>query len=258
MVGNSIPGPLLGAASPAVHSWMGLGDLLPDEREGERVDSRIVLGIDEAGRGAVLGPLVVAGVALDFRKAGALTRLGVRDSKGFGAGARARTRRRALAEPIERIAERIAVRVFSAAEVDRYTEAGDLNVLERRAAAEIIEEISGGIGPIRRVVADGRRLFELLRLHWPRLEAVDGGESRHAAVAAASVVAKDRRDTLFSEIADRYRPDFGEMQGGGYTNAATGDFLRRYHARTGELPPETRRSWNWEVLRELRGAPTLF
>ena len=215
---------------------------------------RWVLGIDEAGRGAALGPMVVAGVVLDPLKAGALTRLGVRDSKRFGAGDAARTHRRALTSHIERLAERIVVRVLDAAEVDRYAEAGDLNVLERRAADEILKEA----GPVHRVVADGRRLFEALRQRYPHLEAVDDGESQHVAVAAASVIAKDRRDALFGSIADAYAAEYGDLRGGGYVNLATEDFLRRYHARHAALPPETRLSWNWDVIRELRGQPTLF
>lgn len=216
--------------------------------------TRRVLGIDEAGRGAVLGPMVVAGVVLDPLKAGALTRLGVRDSKWFGAGEAARTHRRALTAHIERLAERIVIRVLDAGEVDRYTEAGDLNVLERRAADEILREA----GPARRVIADGRRLFEALRSHWPHLEAVDHGESREVAVAAASVIAKDRRDALFRKIAEIHAPEYGEIRGGGYVNAATEDFLRRHHRRTGTLPPETRRSWGWDVIRELTAPRTLF
>jgi len=120
---------------------------------------RWVLGLDEAGRGAAFGPMVVAGVALDPLKAGALTRLGVRDSKQFGAGDAARTHRRALTSHIERLSECIVIRVLHAAEVDRYAEAGDLNVLERRAADEILRDA----GPVHRVVADGQRLFQALR-----------------------------------------------------------------------------------------------
>ena len=215
---------------------------------------RWVLGIDEAGRGAALGPMVVAGVVLDPLKAGALTRLGVRDSKHFGAGDAARTHRRALTSHIERLAERIVVRVQDAAEVDRYTEAGDLNVLERRAADEILKET----GPVHRAVADGRRLFGALRQLYPYLEAVDDGESQHVAVAAASVIAKDRRDALFASIAATYAAEYGELRGGGYVNLATEDFLRRYHADHATLPPETRLSWNWDVIRELHPQPTLF
>ncbi len=224
----------------------------PDSQPARR--DRWVLGLDEAGRGAALGPMVVAGVALDPLKAGALTRLGVRDSKQFGAGDAARTHRRALTSHIERLAECIVVRVLDAAEVDRYAEAGDLNVLERRAADEILREA----GPVRRVVADGRRLFEALRQRYPHLEAIDDGESHHVAVAAASVIAKDRRDALLETIMENYVAEYGEVKGGGYVNAATARFLRSYHDRTGTLPAETRLSWNWDVIRELRGGPTLF
>ena len=220
----------------------------------KNASGRWVLGLDEAGRGAAFGPMVVAGVALDPLKAGALTRLGVRDSKQFGAGDAARTHRRALTSHIERLAERIVVRVLDAAEVDRYAEAGDLNVLERRAADEILREA----GPVHRVVADGERLFQALRQRYPHLEAVDDGESHHVAVAAASVIAKDRRDALLETLMEPYVPEYGEVGGGGYVNAATERFLRAYHDRTGKLPPETRRSWNWDVIRELRGAPKLF
>lgn len=216
--------------------------------------NRSVLGIDEAGRGAALGPLVVAGVVLDPLKAGALTRLGVRDSKRFGAGSAAEAHRRALTAHIERLAERIVFRVFDAAEVDRYADAGDLNVLERRAADEIL----GETGPVHRVVADGRLLFGPLRPLHPQLEAVDDAESRHVAVAAASVVAKDQRDRLFRAVAHNYAAEYGDLRGGGYVNAATEDFLRRYHARTGRLPPETRKSWSSRVIRELVRRPTLF
>lgn len=213
-----------------------------------------MLGLDEAGRGAALGPMVLAGVVLDPLKAGALTRLGVRDSKQFGAGEAARTHRRALTAHIERLAEGIVVRVLEAGEVDRYAEAGDLNVLERRAADEILREA----GPVGRVVADGRRLFEALRERYPHLEAVDDGESHHVAVAAASVIAKDRRDALLEVLMERYVPEYGAVKGGGYVNAATARFLRSYHRRTGKLPPETRLSWNWDLIRELRGRRTLF
>ena len=215
---------------------------------------RTILGLDEAGRGAAVGPLVVAGVVLDSRKAGALTRRGVRDSKRLGSGKAGRKRRRALAGHIRRLAERVAIRVYEAAEVDRYTEAGLLNALERRAAREMLAEV----GPVDRVIADGERLFQALAARSPGFEAVNDGESRHVAVAAASVIAKDRRDALFSRISRGHATEDDWLCGGGYVNAATAAFLRRHHSRTGGLPKETRLSWNWSVIRELARPPDLF
>jgi ribonuclease HII len=207
----------------------------------------MILGIDEAGRGPVLGPLVVAGVVLRPQRASALTRRGVADSKVFGAGTNARRRRAELAGHVRRLAEDVRIEVYHHEEVDRYASRGLLNELERRAAQTIIEAMP----TVKRIVADGERLFGSLRHRFPHLEAYNGGESVHVAVAAASIIAKDQRDRLFEEIAGRYKDEFGELRGGGYINPATEDFLRRFHERYGKLPPETRRSWRWKLLSEL-------
>jgi ribonuclease HIII len=57
------------------------------------IASRLTLGIDEAGRGPSIGPMVMAAVALDTRAAAALTRAGLTDSKSYGAGSRSRSAR---------------------------------------------------------------------------------------------------------------------------------------------------------------------
>lgn len=198
------------------------------------------LGLDEAGRGPVLGPMVLAGVCLRPRRAAALTRAGVTDSKAFGAGEEAHARRAELAAKIRAAAESVVVRVVDVSEIDRRVTGGQLNALEREVAVWIIERSA----PADKIVADGERLFGPLRAAYPRLCARDRGESLHVAVAAASVVAKARRDELFACIARRYEPEFGPLAGGGYENAATHRFLRAYVDRYGRLPPEARRSWS--------------
>src|SRR5215210_6679280 len=50
------------------------------------IPNRLTLGIDEAGRGPAIGPMVMAAVALDSRSAAILTRAGLCDSKTYGAG----------------------------------------------------------------------------------------------------------------------------------------------------------------------------
>jgi len=209
------------------------------------------LGIDEAGRGPVLGPLVVAAVVLRPAQSAALTRRGVCDSKLFGSTPEARSRRAELAWHVRRTADRVAVAIHDHVEVDRYTREGRLNELERLSARRLIALSP----PVRRIVADGVQVFGPLRSELPHLRAFDEGESVHVAVAAASIVAKDCRDRLFSAIASRYRDEFGEVRGGGYVNAATADFLRRHHRRYGYLPAETRLTWAWSVLLELVASP---
>jgi ribonuclease HII len=209
----------------------------------------LVLGLDEAGRGPILGPMVMAAVALRPARAAALTRAGVMDSKRFGAGEDAHAMRESLVPRILDCAAWFDVSVVDVAVVDRYTRHGGLNRLEQERAAAFLRRAP----PVRRVVADGARLFGPLRSMHPRFDAVDGGEEHHVAVAAASILAKVRRDQLFAKIASRYAPEFGEIRGGGYMNDATRGFLRLYIERYRMLPPEGRRSWPWAFAADLLG-----
>lgn len=205
---------------------------------------RRTFGADEAGRGPILGPMVLAVVGLDTSSAISLAKRGVTDSKGFGAGAKARTKRAELAAQIVERAPLHAIRVVEADEVDRYTFRGQLNALEREVIHDLLVEL--GAGPRDRIVCDGANMFRPLQAFFPQLEAVNRGESEHVAVAAASILAKDRRDKAFEEIATRYADDFGPIRGGGYLNAATRAFLDAYTERHGEMPPEARKSWGAE------------
>ena len=213
-------------------------------------DSALVLGIDEAGRGPMLGPLVMAAVALEPHKAAALTRKGVLDSKAFGAGHKGHAARSQMVPAILEAAAHAEVVVLEVAEVDRYTRQGGLNRLEQACATGLIQRAPA----VGRIVADGARLFAPIAHLHPRFDAVDGGESVHVSVAAASNLAKVRRDECMQRIADRYRADFGELRGGGYVNEGTRSFLRAYLQRHGKPPPEARRSWPWDFARDLLGA----
>jgi len=211
----------------------------------------LVLGVDEAGRGPILGPMVMACVALQPRKAASLTRAGVMDSKRFGAGEAAHAARLALVPRILDAADHAAVVVIDVGEIDRRCREHGLNRLEQERAELLIRRAPH----CRRIVCDGERLFSPLSTRWPHLEARDEAESHHAAVAAASVLAKVRRDELWSKIARRYQTEFGDLcaRGGGYVNAATRAFLRAYIERYRRLPPEARRSWPWDFARDLLG-----
>ncbi len=200
------------------------------------------LGIDEAGRGPILGPMVVAGVLINEDLEAEFLKIGVRDSKRFS-GPQAKTRRAALAVVIREKSLAVAVRVLTPAEID----AENLGDLERRAALSIIHEVRE-VRPLQTVMADGRSIFGRLAKTVPNFCAEDKADSRYIAVAAASIVAKDLRDRLFEEIRSRYAPEFGAFAGGGYPNEATLSFLAAYRARHGDLPPEARRKWKVGAL----------
>jgi len=207
------------------------------------------LGLDEAGRGPILGPMVLACVALSPQAADSLRELGVCDSKRFGAGPAAHRARLQLAEHIERCAAHVGVAVISPNEIDART--GQLNHLEREHASRLIDAAPR----CARIFADGSRLFAPLAERYPQLVAQDHAESAFVCVAAASIIAKAQRDSLWLAICERYHAEFGSFlsghAGGGYPNEATRRFLRAYYSRYRRLPPETRTSWPTEFLADL-------
>jgi ribonuclease HII len=209
------------------------------------------IGIDEAGRGPILGPMVLACVALDGAAQETLRALGVTDSKSFGAGVKAHKVRSALVQQVHACATHIAVAVVEVEEIDARTRRGELNKLEQEVALRLLN----GAPPAPRIFADGARIFAPLRNHYPHLRAENKAELSSIAVAAASLCAKVRRDELWSSICTRYRDEFGEhlqgFAGGGYLNEATRRFLRAYCTRYRRIPPEGRTSWPWDFVAEL-------
>lgn len=212
----------------------------------------LVFGADEAGRGPILGPMTIAVVAVDRAAERSLEVLGVTDSKRFGSGDEGRARRQALATEIRALVPACRLRVIEVEEIDHYTFRGQLNALERRVVLELLAALQAPRSA--RVVCDGARMFAPLVAHYPKLVAVDHGESAHIAVAAASILAKDARDRAFAVIAQRYAEDFGPVRGGGYLNAATRRFLEAYHERHEALPPEARRSWGASKNAQSKGS----
>ncbi len=75
-------------------------------------------------------------------------------------------------------------------EIDERVTRNELNVLERELATRLVERALGELQQLDRIIADGKRMFLALCQRFDRLESHDRAEEKHAAVAAASVVAK--------------------------------------------------------------------
>jgi ribonuclease HII len=211
---------------------------------------RVTLGIDEAGRGPSVGPMVIAAVALDSRSAAALTRAGLCDSKTYGAGDDAHAIRSELAQQIRRRARFVSLIEVEHTEIDLRVLRNELNVLERELAGRLID----GAPAVDRIIADGKQMFAALRQRYANFESHDRAEERHASVAAASVIAKVTRDERFARIRARYEDELGPITGGGYANAATRRWLRAYAVRYGRLPEEARLSWPHPYVEDLIGS----
>ena len=167
-----------------------------------KLGARLVAGADEAGRGSLAGPLVVAGVLLDY---GALKEHRVRpltylnDSKQCS-----EERREALFHAVLGCAEKIAVRVIPANEIDR-------NGLHRSNLAGLRAMLRALTPPAEACLVDGFRLGPLAPAH----TAVVDGDTKSAAIAAASIVAKVTRDRLMRRL-DALYPAYGFARHVGY------------------------------------------
>jgi ribonuclease HII len=157
-----------------------------------------VAGIDEAGRGACAGPLVVAAVVLG--KPWSWARAGLADSKVLTAAAREKAYRR-----ITRRAFDWSVVVIPAGEIDRFG-LHVCNVAGMRRALAALRTVPGY------VITDG---FPVRGLGVPSL-AMWKGDQVAASVAAASIVAKVTRDRIMRELGADY-PDYGFGRHKGYS-----------------------------------------
>jgi ribonuclease HII len=218
-------------------------------RATNRFPNRLTLGIDEAGRGPAVGPMVMAAVAIDSKTAAALSRKGLRDSKTYGAGDDAHAIRSELAAEIRARATFIATVEIEHTEIDLRVSRNELNVLEREIATKLIEQAPA----CDKIIADGKRMFSSLCLRYSQFISIDHAEDHHAAVAAASVVAKVIRDERFNAIRQRYEPELGPIAGGGYANVHTRKWVRAFVELYGRLPEEARRSWPHPYVHDLIG-----
>jgi ribonuclease HII len=162
-----------------------------------------VCGADEAGRAAWAGPLVAAAVRFDYRRldAAAQERLcHLNDSKRVTP-----LRRAALLPVILEVADMVSIVVVSAGEIDR---SGGVDAANRRALASAVEAVAVA-GCVRLV-----DWFDLEGLDDPP-EPVEHGDRTSAAIAAASIVAKETRDQLMRGLDVEY-PGYGFAAHKGY------------------------------------------
>ncbi len=190
-----------------------------------RLGARFVAGADEAGRGSLAGPLVAAGVLLDYealrgRRAAALS--GLNDSKQLDPVDRELLYGRVLA-----VARRVAVEVVSAGEIDR----SGLHRCNLRALSATLQALE----PDAEIcLVDGFRLGPSAPSH----RAIVDGDERSAAIAAASVVAKVVRDRVMRRL-DALYPAFGFVSHVGYITP-----VHSARVRERGLCPAHRRSFN--------------
>ena len=193
-----------------------------------------ICGVDEAGRGSVLGPLVVAGVRASRAQLTKLRKAGVRDSKALQPA-----RREQLCRIIRNTAE-VTVSTAGPSSVDRVVRRGALNELEAVRMARVIARLGADISYVDSCdVNAGRFGRHVAELSGGKVRSYHKADSRFVVVAAASIVAKVERDKALEKLRRA-----GRAAGSGYpSDPVTMRFLRDYVQIHGAPPPSARSSW---------------
>jgi ribonuclease HII len=199
----------------------------------------MIAGLDEAGRGPVLGPMVLCGVRFEERTLDELKAAGVKDSKLLSP-----RRRETLSKLITEKALGVEIVELSAAEIDesRLVKKVNLNELEAMMFAKIIDRLEPEIAYIDSTDPTPALFTERLQRHLktkPKLVVENFADKKYVVVGAASIVAKVRRDQRVAELRERY----GDLGSGYPADPRTISFLERWVQEHGKLPDFARRSW---------------
>ncbi|MEM2248904.1 MAG: ribonuclease HII [Candidatus Bathyarchaeia archaeon] len=198
-------------------------------------------GIDDAGRGPVIGPLVIAGVLIDEERLPNLIRLGVRDSKTLSP-----RRREYLAGEILKIVEDYRVVKVPPSEIDRVVEHGRrlnrLNRLEARIMASIIRDLKPDIAYVDASDILPERFRQHIAEELPftvKIVSEHKADRTYPIVSAASIVAKVERDREIESLKQIY----GDFGSGYAADPKTISFLKRWIEEHGSYPDFVRKSW---------------
>jgi len=200
-----------------------------------------IAGVDDAGRGPIIGPLVIAGVLLDDKDLSRLVDSGVKDSKRLSP-----RRREELAAEIRELALQYHVAMLSPAEIDRVVETGKklhkLNRLEAQTMAKVITILKPDVAYVDAsdVLADRFKQHISENLTFKvKIISEHKADANYPIVSAASIIAKVERDRALSALQKKY----GNMGCGYPTDPNTIKFLEKWIRKFGSYPDFVRKSW---------------
>ncbi|MBT4134826.1 ribonuclease HII [Candidatus Woesearchaeota archaeon] len=170
----------------------------------------MICGIDEAGRGPIVGPLVMAGVSVTEDKIETLKSMGIKDSKLIPPA-----RREELFDEIIKLVDSYDIIEISASEIDEYQERGiNLNQMEARVAAKIINKLKpskvyvDSPEPANGGAKFGIMINEFLNVQ-PEMIAEHGADHKYVVAGAASILAKVSRDREVARIVEEIGAEIG-------------------------------------------------
>jgi len=201
-----------------------------------------ILGIDEAGRGCVIGPMVICGLAIEEKDEKKLKKINVKDSKLLNP-----KKRKNLVPKIEKIARNTVILRVPACKIDANRKKGvNLNQIEAMKMAEIINLIK----PDKAIIdSPGYNTNKFRDYLWSKLEnkeielvCENFADQNYPVVSGASILAKVDRDGQIDELKQKVGFDFGV----GYTHdSRTIEFLNKLAEENGgKFPSYVRHTWD--------------
>ena len=200
-----------------------------------------IAGVDEAGRGPMIGPMVICGVLLQPKDLERLKRMGAKDSKTLSSRKRAE-----LSVAIRNVASKIEIETISAYDIDTLRKKMTLNEIEVRAFVSVLKKLNpieayldaADVKADRFGITIGERSG--LTAKGCKIISEHKADAKYPIVSAASIIAKHKRDSIIESLHHEYG-DFGS----GYpSDPKTVEFVEGYIIEGKNLPLFVRTSWD--------------
>ena len=194
-----------------------------------------ICGVDDAGRGSMIGPMVIAGISIEKKNIPKLRKLGVRDSKKLSP-----KKRELLYKEIINIVDDYHVIRIPPKTIDKYVFEHNLNHLEAKKMAAVITHLKSEISYVDSCDVNatrfGREISDLSNKS--KVRSYHYADSRFVVVSAASIIAKVSRDRSIARLNRNYQ--FGS----GYpSDKKSVNLVKKLVSAKKPLPSSVRKSW---------------
>ena len=200
-----------------------------------------VAGVDEAGRGCAIGPLVIAAALFEEETLPRLKEIGVKDSKKLSP-----KKREKLAKEIKKLALDYRVYEIQPKVIDKVVFRSQplkrLNYLETMVMARLIRELHPDIVHMDPADVDNLRCAEQVQsVIRYKVEVIcePRADDKYTSTGAASILAKVTRDQRIKELCEKH----GDFNSGYASDKKTQKFIERYFSEHKECPDYMRASW---------------
>jgi ribonuclease HII len=206
----------------------------------------LIAGVDEAGRGPAIGPMVLAVAVIDSEDEASLRELGAKDSKVVPVDERER-----MYPLLQNVLSAHSTVHINAPEMDELMDRVSLNEIEAMKIGSLLNQL-----PLKPKVVFvdspdpiaenfGKRIQNYLS-YKPKIVAEHKADVNYPIVSAASILAKVQRDAVIKELQSAFSM-FGDIGSGYSHDERTIDFLKSYLKLHGNLPSCARQKWATNV-----------